>query len=325
MTNHQFSVINFRGNQKSYKKVTKGDFIISTKNKIVSIILAIAFLFSIPVYAYADDNSQTIQVAQSESNLNLTEISVANNLNGFYDDHSEFNFTADDITYNSAVLNWSSENLYISYTIYKFNIILNSYEEYAVTTANSLELNDLSQLTEYSFAITSTASGEELGKVSFKTDEYVPPVEHLVEMGLPSVSGSCKTYAYYTAVTLKSSPAYAVLNSGYYNGEDFETYTDEETGIRMVGDCYCAALGSYYGTVKGTRYKITLSTGKTFKIILCDQKADRHTDGNNQYAVRNKDVVEFYVQKGHIPSNVRGNYNALDQFNGDIVKIEKYI
>jgi fibronectin type 3 domain-containing protein len=143
-------------------------------------------------------------------------------------------------------------------------------------------------------------------------------VKTLKNMGLPSVSGKTKTYAYYTAVTVKSSPQYKLLNS-----ED--CYTDEETGIRMVDGCYCIALGSYYGSKIGTKYKITLSSGESFMAILCDQKANRHTDSKNQYAVRNSDVVEFYVEKGKIPKGVNGDYGKLEQFKGSIAKIEKYV
>lgn len=142
-------------------------------------------------------------------------------------------------------------------------------------------------------------------------------------MKLPKVSGACKTYAYYTAVTDKTSAAYAVLNSGTYKGVTYETYTDEETGIRMVDGCYCAALGTYYGTEKGTKYRVTLKSGETFKIILCDTKSNRHTDKKHQYAKKNKDVVEFYVDKDKIPDEVNGNYNVLEQFNGAIASIEK--
>ncbi len=137
------------------------------------------------------------------------------------------------------------------------------------------------------------------------------------KMELPKVSGATKTYAYYTAVTAKGSPQYALLNSE-------ECYTDEKTGIRMVDDYYCVALGSFYGSTIGTKYRITFSTGDSIKVILCDQKSDRHTDSNHQYAVKNCDIMEFYVEKGKIPSNVRGNYGNLEQFSGDIVKIERY-
>ncbi len=160
----------------------------------------------------------------------------------------------------------------------------------------------------YKVQVINVTTGEESRVVSVTTPK---------PMGLPAVSGSTKTYAYYTAVTAKGSPQYRLLNSA-------ECTTDEATGIRMYDGCYCVALGSYYGSTIGTKYRITLSTGKSFMAILCDQKANRHTDGNNQYAVRNRDVVEFYVQKGKIPAGVRGDYGHLEQFKGNIVSIEKF-
>lgn len=135
-------------------------------------------------------------------------------------------------------------------------------------------------------------------------------------MSLPSVSGVCKTWANYQAVTAKSSPQYKLLHSD-------ECYTDPKTGIRMVDDCYCVALGSYYGTKIGQKYIVKLSSGKQFKAILCDQKADRHTDGNNQYALNNRDIIEFYIDRRYKPSCVDGSYNSLPQFRGAVVSIEK--
>ena len=137
---------------------------------------------------------------------------------------------------------------------------------------------------------------------------------------LPEVTGACKTYAFYRAVTAKSTPQYKLLNSD-------ECYTDDETGIRMVDGFYCIALGSYYGTKIGTRYRITLQDGEELKelnCILCDQKADRHTDVNHQYAVQNKDIMEFYIEKSKLPRGIMGDYGHLEQFRGDIVKIEQY-
>lgn len=307
----------------------KGERAISiTKKKIVTLLLAITFLFSIPVYAFADNASanekQIVKASTYQNSQNsVNRLDNLTAFNDFYKTDSEFSAKASDVTNTSATISWSSETLYISYTVKQFNIALNVWEDLATTSSMSIALEELSPATKYDFQICSTASGEVLGEVSFTTDST--PVEQTVEMGLPAVSGACKTFAYYQAVTLRGSSAYAVLNSGTYNGVKYETYTDPETGIRMVDDCYCAALGSYYGREMGTKYKITLSTGKEFKIILCDQKADRHTDGNNQYAVRNQDIVEFYVERSQIPSNVRGSYNDLDQFHGDIVKIEKYV
>ena len=140
----------------------------------------------------------------------------------------------------------------------------------------------------------------------------------LLSMGLPSVSGKTKTYAYYTAVTAKSSPQYKLLRSE-------KCTTDKETGIRMYDGCYCVALGSYYGTKIGTKYRITFSSGNSINVILCDQKANRHTDSKHQYAVNNKDIVEFYVQRNKIPRGIRGDYGRLSKFSGSVVSIEKYV
>ncbi len=154
------------------------------------------------------------------------------------------------------------------------------------------------------------------------TSRYSSPLKTktLLSMGLPAVSGSTKTYAYYTAVTVRNSPQYRLLNSS-------NCYTDSETGIRMVDGCYCVALGSYYGTTIGTKYRVTFSTGKSINVILCDQKADCHTDSRHQYAVNNNDILEFYVQGSAMPSSIRraGNFGSYPKFAGSVTSIEKYV
>lgn len=282
-------------------------------------------MFSVPTYAYAKDVDAVEETQFIQESNNANKFGIYTNLAGYYPSGAEFEISANEIKHNSAKLSWKSDSLYISYTIKQFNVLKNDWDDYEVVTQPELSLKGLQPETEYRFAVASTTSGEFLGSVSFKTSEAPKQSYKLVNMGLPKVSGRCKTYAYYKAVTVKSSPAYAVLNSGKANGKSYKTHTDPETGIRMVGDYYCAALGTYYGKEKGTKYKVTLSTGKSFKIILCDTKSDRHTDRNHQYAVRNKDIVEFYVEKSKIPKKVRGSYDVLDKFKGDIVKIEKYV
>ncbi|MCR5207503.1 MAG: fibronectin type III domain-containing protein [Eubacterium sp.] len=180
--------------------------------------------------------------------------------------------------------------------------------------------NNLKPETSYSYRVKLSPlspSGEWRPRKSTKIT-----LRTLKRLELPKDSdGSCKTYAYYTAVTAKGSPQYKLLRSE-------QCYTDEETGIRMYDGCYCAALGSFYGTKIGTKYKITLQDGdevKSFNIILCDQKSDRHTNDTHQYARRNKDVVEFYVEKAKIPSGIRGDYGTTERFRGKIIDIEQYV
>lgn len=275
----------------------------------------VLFVFGTDIYAYAEQKQATSK--------QQSDVQIAENLNDFgsFDFVNEstdesFELTATKIKSTSVVLRWQSDSLYISYKICKYNVINDEWEEIDTTTYTSYKLKGLTPSTDYEFCVKSSVTDTVLGTISLTTKKKL--VKKTVKMGLPSVSGSTKTYAYYTAVTAKSSPQYKLLNSS-------KCHTDPKTGIRMVGDYYCIALGSYYGSTIGTKYKITLSTGKSFKAILCDQKANRHTDSNNQYAVRNKDIVEFYVEKSKIPSCVNGDYSALSQFKGSIVSIEKYV
>lgn len=103
-----------------------------------------------------------------------------------------------------------------------------------------------------------------------------------------------------------------------------QAYTDEN-GLRKIGDAYLVAMGSYYGTTLSTTYQVTLSNGNSFTVMLCDSKADRHTDANNQVCSSNGSVIEFYVESDKMPSIVRqmGSVGALSQFSGSIVSIEK--
>lgn len=223
----------------------------------------------------------------------------------------------------SATIAWQSEKEPFSYEIYRKAEKDDDFTCIAEVDGSQtvFEDNDVTPKTHYEYKIKNVVQNAEDKRKSKFSDSVA--LKTGKTMKLPKVSGKCKTYAYYTAVTDKTSPAYAVLNSGTYRGVTYETYTDEETGIRMVDDCYCAALGTYYGTVKGTKYKITLDSGESFKIILCDTKSNRHTDKKHQYAKKNKDIVEFYVDKDKIPENVNGNYNRLEQFHGAIKSIEK--
>jgi hypothetical protein len=294
-------------------KSKKGDFIIKNlRFKLMSLMLAVTIMMGTSFYAYAssisdlDINSLNTESLTSFSNIDFVNDSTNDN----------FEIKTDKLTQTSATISWSSDTLYISYIICRYNVITDEYEEVGATSNTSYTIKNLTQNTSYDYAVKSAVNDTVLGTISFTTKKK--PEIKTVKMGLPSVSGSTKTYAYYTAVTAKSSPQYKLLNSD-------KCYTDDKTGIRMVDGYYCIALGSYYGSTIGTKYIITLSTGKSFKAILCDQKANRHTDSNNQYAVQNKDIVEFYVEKGKIPSNIRGDYGTLEQFKGSIVSIEKII
>ena len=130
----------------------------------------------------------------------------------------------------------------------------------------------------------------------------------------PSGIGSFKSYTDYRCLS-RSSAQWKLQE---------QAYTDEN-GLRKIGDAYLVAMGSYYGTTLGTKYEVTLSSGNSFTVMLCDFKDNRHTDGNNQICLSNGSVIEFYVESDKMPSIIRqmGSVGALSQFSGSIISIEK--
>lgn len=146
--------------------------------------------------------------------------------------------------------------------------------------------------------------------------------------GVPNIQSWFKTWMDYRTISDKSSPQYKLVNHQDSNS----VYTDSEGFLRAVGetdlgisdDYYVIALGSYYGTQIGCKYKITTDTGRVFYGILGDQKADMHTNSTHQYA-GNNDVVEFIIDTRSLNRNVKlmGNANVYMPLNGNISKIEK--
>lgn len=148
-------------------------------------------------------------------------------------------------------------------------------------------------------------------------------------MGVPNINSSFKTYMPYTAITMKSSPQYKLVNNIYGDW----VYTDENGFLRAYGerdfgindDYYVIALGSYYGTNITTKYRITTNTGNIFYGILGDLKANCDTNSTHQYCPGNKDVVEFVVNSKKLNPLIKqyGSANVYMPLNGSIVKIEK--
>ena len=126
--------------------------------------------------------------------------------------------------------------------------------------------------------------------------------------------GEFKCYMDYRAITSTGSPQYQLQQ---------EAYTDEY-GLRKVGDYYCVALGSAFGSEIGTRYIITLSSGNQVPVILADQKADKHTTPDNTRDYGGA-VIEFVVDTPVMPSAVRqsGSVSSIPKFAGEVVEIRR--
>ena len=111
-------------------------------------------------------------------------------------------------------------------------------------------------------------------------------------ISVPNHEEGCKSYNFtympYTAVTAKSSAQYQLLNSD-------ECYTDPVSGIRMVEDRYCIALGSGYTHTVGQKVDLIMEDGSIVECILADCKSDAHTDASHKYHSKDGSVAEFVV------------------------------
>lgn len=144
-------------------------------------------------------------------------------------------------------------------------------------------------------------------------------------MNVPNINSSFKTWMSYKAVTNTASPQYKFIRTwGWSDSEGFMRCNGErDFGINS--EYYLVAMGSYYGTTIGTKYRITLDTGKVFYAALADLKANRDTNSTHQYCPGNKDIVEFLVDTSKLNKDVKrmGSANVYMPLNGSIIKIEK--
>lgn len=122
----------------------------------------------------------------------------------------------------------------------------------------------------------------------------------------------------------KSYMDYRMITCGAQLELQKQAYTDAN-GCRKVGNYFCIALGSYYGSEIGAKYRIHLSDGTSFLGILADQKADKDTNATNQYTIYNRDIIEFVVDTNCLPSTVQlsGSLSSLEKFEGKVVGIDK--
>lgn len=144
-------------------------------------------------------------------------------------------------------------------------------------------------------------------------------------MGVPNINSSWKTWMDYRAITNKSSAQYKLIhNWGWVDGQGFMRVNGERD-LGITDDYYMIALGSYYGSKMGTKYRFTTNTGNVFYGILSDAKAYPEVNSTNQYGLRNKDIVECLVYTPMLNKEVKmwGTANVYMPLNGSITKIER--
>lgn len=104
----------------------------------------------------------------------------------------------------------------------------------------------------------------------------------------------------------------------------------DENGLRRFNDDYIVAMGSYYSTSIGDRFKIFLDTGRSFTVIFGDGKWDIDCDERNMYTpTTNYDgeivgnLLEFIVDSSVLDSDVYryGSLEYMDSFKGNVEAI----
>ena len=129
----------------------------------------------------------------------------------------------------------------------------------------------------------------------------------------------------YTAVTNRASAQYKLrVNWGWTDNQGFRRVNGERD-LGIVDDYYMVALGNYYGTTMGTKYRFTTDMGNVFYGILSDAKGYPEVNSTKQYGLANKDIVEFLVDSKTLNKEVKawGTANVYAPLNGSIIKIER--
>ena len=131
-------------------------------------------------------------------------------------------------------------------------------------------------------------------------------------------SSSIKTYMSYKAITKKDSSQYKYIeNNMIVNEKGLLIHKDYNEYIGI-------ALGSYFGSI-GSMYEIILDTGKTIKVVKVEAKGENHTiNGCSQ--ISDGSFIEFVIDVDRAKSYygiLQGNFNNFDEFNGNIIKINK--
>ncbi len=113
---------------------------------------------------------------------------------------------------------------------------------------------------------------EEAKKAAWGREKaYCEAYEENVLDGVANCNSDCISFMSYHKVTSTTSDQYKLLYGD-------KAHTDPDTGLRMVGDRYCIALGSGYTSKIGTKVDLVMKNGSILKCILGDQKSDRGTD-----------------------------------------------
>lgn len=153
------------------------------------------------------------------------------------------------------------------------------------------------------------------------TEITAPANEHEgVLCQLPSIKTNVKYFTDYRSYNLWYTPHYRLQQAAW---------TDKQ-GLRRFNEDYIVALGSYYSTCVGDRFKVTLDSGRDFTVIFGDGKWDEDCDKLCMYTPcidydgsEAANLLEFIIDKEVLSNEVYeyGSIEKLSGFEGNISKM----
>lgn len=158
-------------------------------------------------------------------------------------------------------------------------------------------------------------------KLRYLNAKYVKNSENHYTIYKSPSNNSFKSYEDADCITDSISLPQGVLKQSYH--------IDYNTGVWMIGNRYCVALGSYYYEKIGTKIDLVLSYRNKRHILKCivaDIKSDNDTI-NKHRIHKDGSVSEFVVKTSLLAKEVRhtGDISyAGKQFKGKIIKIKVY-
>lgn len=174
------------------------------------------------------------------------------------------------------------------------------------------EISDNSVPKQEGVSVQSNRSETILEPTKFKIGESVP---------LPSLPTHIKTFTDYRYYGLWYTPHYRLQQVAY----------TDTNGLRRFNEDYIVAMGAFYSTGIGDRFKVSLDSGSEFTVILGDGKHPADCDPTNMYApCINYDgencanILEFIIDDDVLPTDIY-NYGSIEKisgFAGNIVKME---
>lgn len=150
-----------------------------------------------------------------------------------------------------------------------------------------------------------------------------PPVTY-ESYEVPNIDTGFKAYMDYRTITDTTTPQWDLQ----------QIAVTDEYGLRKVNDDFCVAVGSYYSSTIGDRFKVILDNGNEFTVIVAELKQDRHTNSTNQYSpvykngeLYSANVLEFIVDKNVVHSTALawGTISYYEEFKGNILSMENII